>query len=228
MEKKLLAVVDNEPNILDAISGYLSNKGFVVEGLPDAESLYSLLKDRRPVLIILDLMLPDKHGFDICKELKASKEYSGIPIIILSANTEEKDKVLGLDLGADDYVSKPFSLQELYSRVNAVLRRNTAASQYQRSTLIGDILSFDVKTGKVNVSGREVALTQTELKILECLYSAKGQALSRKALLNYLWGEKTIAIEETIDMHVKNLKSKLGKAGDMISTVRGEEYKFTV
>ncbi len=228
MIDKLIAIVDDEPGIIQTISEYLVNKGFMIKSFGDAEALFTFLNKGKPDLIILDLMLPGGiHGFDICRKLKKHDRFSDVPIIILSANSEEGDKVSGLELGADDYMVKPFSLKELDARIRAVLRRN---DQREESKIIsvGDMLVIDQGKYEIKVNGKKVELTPAEFKILELLASRVSQVFTRERMLGYLWGDEKIVVERTIDVHIKHLREKLGKAGEYIQNVRGIGYKFEV
>ncbi len=226
MDNKLIAIVDDEAGVVSTVSEYLANKGFVTRGFSNSKDLFEFLaKEERPDLIILDIMLPGMPGFEICKKLKEKERYSTIPIIMVSAKGEVPDKTSGLDLGADDYLVKPFSLEELTARINAVLRRQSPEEKEEKVT-VGNLLVLDRKRYEVTVEGKKVDLTPTEFKILECLSSRKDQVFTRDRILDYLWGEEKIVIERTIDVHIRHLREKLGKAGDLIKNVRGIGYKL--
>jgi two-component system phosphate regulon response regulator PhoB/two-component system alkaline phosphatase synthesis response regulator PhoP len=222
---ELIAIVDDEPDILELVKLHLENSGFQAKGLPDAGSLYTYLEGSSPDLIILDLMLPDADGFDVCKQLRKEDKFSSIPIIMLTAKGEEVDKVLGLELGADDYVTKPFSPKELVARVKAVLRRQQKKTE-ENKIKIGNILSLDPEKYEVTVSGKKVELTTTEFRILQLLASRRGFVFSRDRILDYLWGHEKIVIDRTVDVHIRNLREKLGKAARFIKNVRGVGYKL--
>ncbi len=225
IKSTLIVIVDDEPAILSTVSEFLINKGFSVKGFSNAEALLKFVEKERPDLIILDLMLPGTHGFEVCKRLKAKERFSDIPIIIVSGDAEEKDKVSGLDFGADDYIVKPFSLNELNARIKVALRKKepTEASHQIQA---GELLKIDLQKYEVFVDGEKVELTPTEFKILEKLSSKEGQVFSRDNILDYLWGEEKIVVARTIDVHIRHLREKLGKAGDAIKNVRGIGYKF--
>ena len=226
MNDKLIVIVDDEPGVVSTISEYLSAKGFDTKGFSNSKDLFTFMaKEEKPDLIILDLILPGMPGFEICRKLKEKERYASIPIIMVSAKGEEPDKVSGLDLGADDYMVKPFSLEELTARINAVLRRQAPEEQEEKIT-VGENLVMDLKRYEVTVDGGKVDLTPTEFKILECLSSRKNQVFTRDRILDYLWGEEKIVIARTIDVHVRHLREKLGSAGDMIKNVRGIGYKL--
>ena len=222
---KLIAIVDDEPDIVELVSINLKKAMFKVNGFSDAESFYRFLEEKIPDLIILDLMLPDADGLEICKYLKREDKFSSIPIIMLTAKGEETDKVLGLEFGADDYVTKPFSPKELVARVKAVLRRRQKV-EGSRKLDIGGILTMDLETYEVVVEDRKIELTSTEFRILKLLLSKKSKVFSRNDILDYLWGHEKIVLDRTIDVHIKHLRDKLGKAGRFIKNIRGVGYKL--
>jgi len=170
---KLIAIIDDEPDIMELVSLHLKKAGFMTEGFLDAENFLKFLDSKSPDLIILDLMLPDADGYEICKHIKRKDEFSLIPIIMLTAKGDEIDKILGLELGADDYVTKPFSPKELVARVKAVLRRQTQQEELKKIE-IGDLLTILPKKHEVYVEGIKIDLTSTEFRILQLLSSKKG------------------------------------------------------
>ncbi len=221
---KLIAVIDDEPDILELISLHLTKSNFKVKKFLNAESFFKFLSSKIPDLIILDLMLPDLDGIEVCKYLKSNQEFSSIPIIMLTARVSETDKVLGLELGADDYVTKPFSPRELVARVKAVLRRKTQDSG--EKIKIGDILLIDLNKFQVFVENKKIDLTPTEFRILRILATKKGWVFTREQILDHLWGHDKAVLDRTIDVHIKNLREKLGKAKKFIKNVRGIGYKI--
>ena len=221
---KLIAVIDDEPDILELVSLHLTKSGFKVKEFLNAESFFKFLSSKIPDLIILDLMLPDSDGIEICKYLKSNQELKSIPIIMLTARVSETDKVLGLELGADDYVTKPFSPRELVARVKAVLRRKTQDSG--EKIKIGDILLIDLNKFQVFVENKKIDLTPTEFRILKILATKKGWVFTRDQILDHLWGQEKAVLDRTIDVHIKNLREKLGKAAKFIKNVRGIGYKI--
>jgi len=221
----LIAIVEDELDIVELVSLHLKRAGFGVEGFQEAESFFKFLKKRIPDLIILDLMLPDADGLDICKYLRRKDEYLSIPIIILTAKGDETDKILGLELGADDYVTKPFSPRELVARVKAVLRRREQ-QKGSRVIEIGGIIKIDPEKYEVTVEGKKIELTTTEFKILQLLSSRKGWVFTRERILDYLWGEEKAVLDRTVDVHIRNLREKLGIAKGLIKNVRGIGYKL--
>lgn len=222
---KLIFVIDDEPDIVELVTIHLKKAMFKVKGFSDAESFYRFLDEKTPDLIILDLMLPDADGLEICKYLKKEDKFSSIPIIMLTAKGDETDKILGLEFGADDYVTKPFSPRELVARVKAVLRRRQKAEESGKLE-IGGILTIDPASYEVVVEGRKIELTTTEFRILKLLLSKKSKVFSRYDILDHLWGDEKIVLDRTIDVHIRNLRDKLGKAGQFIKNIRGIGYKL--
>jgi len=222
---KLIAIIDDEPDIVELVSINLKKAGFDTRGFANLESFLSFLTKHTPDLVILDLMLPDADGFEICKYLKQKDRLASIPIIMLTAKAEETDKILGLELGADDYVTKPFSPRELVARVKVALRRQTHKEDTKKID-IGRILTIDLEKFEVRVEGKRVDLTTTEFKILQLLSSKQGWVFSRDKILDYLWGREKAVLDRTVDVHVKNLRDKLGAAAAFIKNMRGIGYKL--
>ncbi len=225
MSLPLIAVVDDEPDILELVAMHLQKAGFAVATLPDANQLYRLLEHKTPSLIILDLMLPDVDGIDVCRLLRQNPRWSAIPIIMLTARTEETDRVLGLEIGADDYITKPFSPRELVARVRTVLRRQERQAEAEIVT-IGGVITIDPKRHEVTVAGKKINVSTTEFRILLILAQRPGWVFTRNQILNELWGEEKAVLDRTIDVHIRNLRLKLGKAGSLIVNVRGVGYKI--
>lgn len=223
--KELIAIVDDEPDILELVDLHLKKAGFRTDGFLNAENFLKFIKIEHPDLIILDLMLPDADGLEICKELKKQAEYSHIPIIMLTAKGEETDKILGLELGADDYVTKPFSPKELVARVKAVLRRQKKEEEPAKLE-VGDILTILPEKHEVYVGKKKIDLTSTEFKILHLLSSKRGWVFTRDQILDYLWGQEKAVVDRTVDVHIKHLREKLGKASRLIRNIRGVGYKL--
>jgi two-component system phosphate regulon response regulator PhoB/two-component system alkaline phosphatase synthesis response regulator PhoP len=223
---ELIAVLDDEPDILELVSVHLKKNRFRVREFPDAESFYRFLHSEVPDLIILDLMLPDADGFEVCKYLKKTDKVAAVPIIMLTARVGETDKILGLELGADDYVTKPFSPSELVARVKAVLRRREPRKEDVERIDIEGILSLDLQRHEVRVKGGKVDLTSTEFRILQLLASKKGWVFSRDKILDYLWGNEKTVVDRTVDVHIKHLREKLGTAAKLIKNIRGVGYKL--
>ncbi len=222
---KIIAIIDDEPDILELVSINLKKAGYQVKGFSDSESFLRYLSAEIPDLVVLDLMLPDMDGFEVCKFLKNQRKYASIPIIMLTARTEETEKILGLELGADDYVTKPFSPRELVARVKAVLRRNVSKDETKRIN-IGNLLVLDTEKYEVEVEGEKIELTSTEFKILKMLSTKQGWVFSREKILQHLWGDDKMVLDRTVDVHIKHLREKLGKASALIKNVRGVGYKL--
>jgi two-component system phosphate regulon response regulator PhoB/two-component system alkaline phosphatase synthesis response regulator PhoP len=226
MEKKIIAIVEDDNDILELIALHLQKAGFKPKKFSNGEAFFRYLNTDKLDLLILDLMLPDIDGFEICKTLKTNPKTSKIPIIILTAKIDEADKVIGLELGADDYVTKPFSPRELIARVKAVLRRIYGSEEKPKVIIVADMLTIDLNRMEVYVEGKKVDLTLTEFKILETLSEKPGWVFSREQLLNSIWGLEKSVSDRTIDVHIRNLRNKLGKAGELIKSVRGVGYKI--
>lgn len=228
-QKPLVMAVDDEQDIAELLQVSLSRSGFLVETFPAAAPLLKTLESRSPDILVLDLMLPDMDGLEVCKALKANPRLAAIPIIMLTARGDETDVVLGLELGADDYLVKPFSAKELAARIRAVLRRKAGAAspgspdQVRR---INDSLTIDLNQYSARVDGQDAHLTKTEFSILRILAGHPGWVFSREKLLTLLWGDDKDVIDRTIDVHIKNLREKLGPAGALIHNVRGVGYKI--
>ncbi|MEJ5286959.1 MAG: Phosphate regulon transcriptional regulatory protein PhoB (SphR) [Candidatus Kapaibacterium sp.] len=224
--EQTIAVIEDESDILELVSLHLRKHNFKVREFYDISSFYRYLNTELPDLIILDLMLPDADGMEVCKNLKKDDNFKHIPIIILTARSDEMEKVLGLELGADDYVTKPFSPRELVARVKAVLRRERKEEQ-PSIIIFGNILKIDLKKFEVFVDNVKVDLTPSEFKILTLLLKRKGWVYSREAILDELGSSEKGVLDRTVDVHIKNLREKLGPAGNFIKNVRGVGYKIT-
>ncbi|MBN2601167.1 MAG: response regulator transcription factor [Candidatus Marinimicrobia bacterium] len=222
---ELIAIVDDEPDILELVSIHLIKANYRTQKFEQVIPFFDFLERQIPDLLILDLMLPDIDGIEVCKRLKSNKRSSDIPIIMLTARGEEFDKVLGLELGADDYITKPFSTRELVARVRAVLRRKQLGN-LEKILVIGDRVKIDLQKYHATVDNSNVDLTVTEFKLLQILAEKPGWVFSREQLLQYIWGDDKIVIDRTIDVHVKNLRDKLGPAAAFIKNVRGIGYKL--
>ncbi|HHF98846.1 MAG TPA: response regulator transcription factor [Candidatus Aerophobetes bacterium] len=225
---RLVAVVDDEPDIVELVSIHLKKALFEVKEFFDAESFLRFIYSTRklPDLVILDLMLPDMDGLEVCRHLREKEKFFSVSIIMLTAKSEEEDKIIGLELGADDYITKPFSPRELVARVKAVLRRRDKERMKGKKIEIGNIMIIDPETYEVFVEGKKVKLTNSEFKILQLLSSEKGKVFSRSEILNYLWEGEKFVLDRTVDVHIKNLRGKLGRAAKFIKNVRGVGYRL--
>ncbi|MDZ4340587.1 MAG: response regulator transcription factor [candidate division NC10 bacterium] len=222
MRAKVL-VVDDEQDILDLVRYHLEREGYQVVGCRDGKSALDLVGREKPDLVVLDLLMPGVDGFEVCRRLRRE---SSIPIVMLTAKADETDTVVGLELGADDYVTKPFSPRELVARVRAVLRRGTGPAD-QGPLTIG-ALAMDFARYQVRVGGTDVVLTAKEMELLKALVQARGRVLSRDFLLERVWGyDRAAEIESrTVDVHVRRLREKLGREARRIVTVKGVGYRF--
>lgn len=218
-------ILEDETDISGLIALNLNKAGFVTKEFYKADMFFKTLKDEMPDLLILDLMLPDIDGLEVCKYLRREPKYAGIPIIMLTAKAEELDKIIGLELGADDYITKPFSPREMVARVKAVLRRETAGEDLDHVN-IDDVLYIDYNKYEVYVNKEKVELTTTEFKILKLILSRKGWVYSRTKILEHIDPFNKGVLDRTVDVHIKNLREKLGEAGKYIKNIRGIGYKF--
>ena len=221
-----ILVVDDEPDILNLLEYNLKRAGFQAILAKDGPEAIEAAKAHRPDLVLLDIMLPDMEGTEVLRRLKALEATSLIPIIMLTAKGEEVDKIVGFELGAEDYITKPFSPRELILRVKAVLKRSSERPEPQDKTVSYNELSVDLSRHKVTVAGKPVELSSTEFRLLTELMQAKGRVLTRDTLLDRAWGRDCFVIPRTVDTHVRRLRSKLGAAGEYIETVRGAGYRF--
>jgi two-component system phosphate regulon response regulator PhoB len=220
-----ILIVDDEPDLLELTRVNLSGAGLVVDTAESGTEAFEKLRRSPPDLLILDLLLPDLSGTEICRRVRSDPRLSAMPIIMLTARSEEIDRVVGFELGADDYVTKPFSPRELVLRVQAVLRRRDREDA-TASTLEQGVLRLDPESHRCWVDGEEVTLTAKEFDLLHALMSRRGRAMTRDALIDAVWGHNISVTSRTIDTHLKRLREKLGAAGDMIETVRGVGYRF--
>jgi two-component system, OmpR family, phosphate regulon response regulator PhoB len=217
-------VIEDEKDLQEVLGFNLREAGHEVLAATRAGDGLRLARERKPALVLLDLMLPDQPGTEVCKQLKADSGTRGIPIIMLTAKGQEIDRVLGFELGADDYVVKPFSVRELLLRVQAILRRGMSAAG--GSDITFGSLRIDPLAHRVWVNDREIELTALELRLLTTLHERKNRVQTRSGLLNDVWGIEADITTRTVDTHVKRLREKLGPAGDYIETVRGVGYRF--
>ena len=219
----MIYVVEDETDIRELVTYTLQSTGFDACGFPDAEAFWRAINEKPPRLILLDIMLPGEDGLEILKKLRASPSTRKLPVMMLTAKGTEHDKVVGLEMGADDYLPKPFGMMELVARVKSLLRRadlNGDKAEYQ----IGS-LSVDIPRHIVTVDGTEVMLTIKEFDLLVYLLKNTGIVLTRDQILEEVWGYDFDGETRTVDVHVRTLRSKLGSSGDTIQTVRGLGYK---
>jgi two-component system phosphate regulon response regulator PhoB len=220
-----ILAVDDEPDLLELVRVGLTQAGYVVETASSGSEALAALRRAPPDLILLDLMLPDLSGTELCARVRADQRLAGVPIIMLTAKSEEIDRVVGLEVGADDYVTKPFSPRELALRVRAVLRRRAPAQERAR-VLEHGLLRVDPESHRASVGGHEIVLTAKEFQLLVALMGRPGRVMTRERLLDEVWGSDITVTSRTIDTHLKRLREKLGEAGGLIETVRGVGYRF--
>ncbi len=227
MNKKKILIVEDEPGISEALEYTLIKEGFGVRILPDGEQALKLLETEAPDLLLLDLMLPGLDGLEVCRKMKQKERTSDIPIIMVTAKGEESDIVLGLGIGADDYVTKPFRMKELVGRVKAVLRRGPFRENQNKEKII-TIKGLEIDEGKfmVRADGEGVSLTATEFRLLYHLASYPGRVFTRDQLLNAAIDDKTFVLDRNIDVHVRSIRKKLGDCGELLETVRGVGYRI--
>ena len=220
--------VEDDTGIRELITCALQSGGYTAEGFPDGKSFFHRLRDDKPALILLDIMLPDEDGISILKRLKGNDATAEIPVIMLSAKSSEIDKVTGLENGADDYITKPFGIMELLSRIKAVLRRSHTVQKAESHVLSAHDLTIDLDQRTVVYLETEIVLTYKEFELLTYFMENQGIALSREKILNHVWNYDYFGDARTIDTHVKKLRSKMGDKGDYIKTIWGMGYKFEV
>lgn len=220
----MIYYVEDDQNIRDLVVYTLRQTGLEAKGFSAAGTFFSAMQEARPDLILLDIMLPGEDGLSILRKLRASPQTSALPVIMITAKDTEYDTVVGLDAGADDYISKPFGMMELVARVKAMLRR-TAAKADAESITVND-LTVDVRRHVVTVAGEAVALTLKEFELLRFLMENRGVAFTREKLLERVWDLGYGGGTRTVDVHVQTLRQKLGAAGAKVETVRGVGYRF--
>jgi two-component system phosphate regulon response regulator PhoB len=220
-----ILIVEDEPDLAELVRFHLTKAGFTAEVAQSGRGGLDAIRRSRPALVVLDLMLPDLSGTDVCREVRADPKLRDLPILMLTARAEEVDRVVGFELGADDYVTKPFSPRELVLRVRAILRRSVG-EPLKGSVLQSGALELDLERHRCIAGGAEVDLTAKEFRLLEVLMSRPGHVMTRQRLLDDVWGSDITVTERTIDTHLKRLREKLGGAGDVIETVRGVGYRL--
>lgn len=222
----MIYIVEDDENIREIEMFALKNAGYEVQGFECASDFYARLKEKVPALVLLDIMLPDEDGVSILKKLKSRPDTENIPVIMMTAKSSEYDKVLGLDSGADDYITKPFGVMELISRVKAVIRRSDRSKGSAGEVLkIGELV-LDEQKHEVYARGQEVSLTFKEFELLSYLMKNRGLVLSRDKILNTIWNYEYEGESRTVDVHIGSLRQKLGTCGDFIKTIRGIGYKI--
>ncbi|MDX2192529.1 MAG: response regulator [Gemmatimonadales bacterium] len=221
-----ILVVDDEPDITALAAYHLAKAGYRVSTAANGPDALRAAREERPDVVVLDLMLPGVSGYDVLQELRQRDETREVGVILLTARREEPDRIRGLTLGADDYLTKPFSPQELTLRVGALLRRLAAPAVAAGSTLAAGPIHVDRSAHRVTVDGQEIALTSTEYKLLLTLMERRGRVQTRPQLLETVWEAQPDIQTRTVDMHVQRLRAKLGEHGKLVETVRGFGYRF--
>jgi len=229
MAKEKILIVDDEEHIIELLKFNLLNAGYEVLTANDGIDAVKIAKAEKPSLLLLDLMLPGIDGFDVCKEIKRNNEMKNTSIVMLTAKGEELDKILGLELGADDYITKPFSVRELLARVKAVLRRTNSFNDPEDEIYDSQNLKVDFERHEVSVNSEKVDLTLKEFELLQILIKNKGKILKRETLLDKIWGYEYIGETRTVDVHIRYLRKKIeedDKNPRFIETIRGVGYRF--
>jgi two-component system phosphate regulon response regulator PhoB/two-component system alkaline phosphatase synthesis response regulator PhoP len=228
MSKKTIVVLDDEVDILELIEVNLRKNGFDSVVFEFVDPFWDYLDAQIPDLIVLDLMLNETDGFEICKYIRTHDKFKNIPIIMLTARGDEMDRIVGLEIGADDYVTKPFSPRELIARIKAVLKRSEKSEPTPDVVKITEGLEIDTNRFIVRVDGKVIDLTATEFRILKIMSEKIGWVYSREQLLDALWGKGKVVVTRTIDVHIKNLRDKLLRHSEIIQHVRGVGYKIEI
>jgi two-component system phosphate regulon response regulator PhoB len=222
-----ILIVEDEVDIRDVVAFNLRQAGHTVLVASRGREALDKLGES-PALVVLDLMLPDMSGFAVCKAIKHDPRTERLPVLILTARGEEIDRVVGFEVGADDYIVKPFSMRELLLRVDAILRRSAGAAQKTHGVIEIGELKIDVEAHRVWASGEEVELTALEFRLLMTFYERRERVQSRGTLLDDVWGVSPDLVTRTVDTHVKRLREKLGRSGELIETVRGVGYRLSI
>lgn len=228
---KTILIVDDEKDIVELLAYNLEREGYQIAKAYDGQQALQYIKENKPALVILDLMLPVINGFEICRILRKKPETEGLPIIMLTAKTDSVDKIMGLEIGADDYITKPFNIRELIARVRAVLRRwenHAELEDIDKVSFKG--LAIDFRTYEVTVEGKKVDFGPTELKLLRFFIMHPGRVYTRDQLLDHVWGNESFVEPRTVDVHVSRLRAAIEQDKEnpeYILTVRGIGYKFT-
>jgi two-component system phosphate regulon response regulator PhoB len=224
--KKYVLLVEDEPDLNQTVAFNLDSEGYSVESAFNGKEALKLIEEKTPDLILLDLMLPDMSGLEICRILRSSKKTKNIPIMMVTAKGEEIDRIVGFELGADDYIVKPFSIREFMLRVAAMLKRSGDTINNDEEKIIFGSLEIDIAAHRVKLKDKEIPLTAKEFSLLHYLVERIGRVSTRDALLDDVWGYNCEVTTRTVDTHVKRLRAKLSDVGNNIETVRGVGYRF--
>ena len=225
MRENKILLIDDDPELLDLLKVKLGGEGFVVICAPEANSGLKKIVDHNPDLVLLDINMPGRNGLELCKHLRSSPVSKNLPIIFLSGRDEQIDRLLGLEFGADDYITKPFDIRELILRINNVIKRVYSSKESREKIYLG-CLMVDYDNHSVEVHNETINLTLTEFKLLSCLLADSGKTKSRDFILEKIWDYGEGVYSRTIDTHIQRLRTKLNKAGGYIKTVRGVGYRF--
>jgi DNA-binding response OmpR family regulator len=219
-------VVDDEQSIIDFVRIYLEREGFACVGINDGMVAYNRIMDEKPALVVLDVMLPGMSGFDVCRRLRASNNQ--VPVIMLTAKEEDIDKILGLELGADDYLTKPFNPRELIARIKAVLRRVTLKKKTEEEIIRAGDITINMQRREVTVDNEQVHLRTQEFELLRVLAEDPGRVFTRDQLLNFAWGYDFAGQTRTVDVHIAQLRQKIKNSKAQIETVTGFGYRLRI
>jgi len=225
MEEKVL-IVDDELNILELLDYNLKKDGYTVLRADTGEKALAVLESEKPAIVLLDQMLPGVDGLEVLKRIRSNETYSDMPVIMVTAKSEEIDKIIGLELGADDYITKPFSVRELCARVKAQLRRSKRLDAPAMPEQVSGGLMIDSANYKAYLGDTELSLTLKEFELLSLLMANRNSVLTRDTILNRVWGYEYFGETRTVDVHITNLRRKIGEYGECIETVRGVGYRF--
>jgi len=225
MPKKTVLTIDDEKDLIELVRYNLEKEGFRVRAALDGETGLAMALQEKPDLVLVDLMLPGMDGLEVCRRLRADSRTAAIPLIMLTAKADESDRVVGLELGADDYVTKPFSPRELTARIRALLRRTAGYHEPPALLRHGDLV-IDLERRQVTCGDRAIELTATEFRLLHFLASHPGRVYSRGELIDNVLGRDVEVLDRTVDVHILALRRKLGKDGALVDTVRGFGYRF--
>lgn len=223
--KKIILAIDDEKDILSLLQYNLEKEGYQFLSTMTGETGFEMAKSRKPDLILLDLMLPGMDGLEVCRLLRQTSETKNIPILMLTAKSTEVDQIVGLEMGASDYITKPFSVKVMLARIKNVFRGKESQKEAVGIIKIGDLV-LDRERHAFTIKGKAVALTKLEFNILGFLMANKGRVYSRDKLLSGAWGGEAFVVDRTVDVHVRSIRQKLGKYRDYLETVRGTGYRF--
>ncbi len=222
----MIYILEDDDSIRNFVIYALNSSEFETQGFSRPSELWTALQTNTPDLFLLDIMLPEEDGIEVLKKLRVAHKTADIPIIMLTAKDTEYDKVIGLDAGADDYISKPFGIMELIARIKALMRRSAKAESSEETLVFGQLI-IDEKAHTVNIGGENITLTFKEYELLLLLAKNPGKVMTRDVILEKIWGYDYDGENRTVDVHVRTLRQKLGEAGSLIDTVRGVGYRFT-